>query len=115
MHSPMKRNGLPNPQDLSLHKQVKDIADLLRPELLRLSKVLEESSGNIELYISFMDQIKTVKNEVSSHDALFAFQNVQSHIMKAIEFSKKKKSNQEILWHLQEVVAILFKVQNLPS
>ena len=110
-----ERKGFCNPHDLSLHKQVKDIVDLLRPEMLRLSKALEESNGNISLYISFMDQIKIVKNEVANHDALFAFQNVLSHMIKAVEFSQEKKSNQEVLWHLQEVMAILFKVQNLPS
>jgi hypothetical protein len=115
MQAPSQGGGSPNPHDLSLHKQVKDIADLLRPELLRLHKCGEEKSGNIQLYVSFTEQIQLVKKEVTNHDALFAFQNVINHMQKAIELAQKSCCNQEILWHLQEVMALLFKVQNLPS
>ncbi len=115
MQGPRERSGAPNPHDLSLHKQVKDIADLLRPELLRLYKCPEESESNISLYVSFIDEIKSVKKEVTNHDALFAFQNILNHMQKAIELSQKKKCNRDVLWHLQEVMALLFKVQNLPS
>jgi uncharacterized protein YdcH (DUF465 family) len=115
MQSSLEKGGSSNPQDVGLHKQIKDIADLLRPELLRLHKCPHETGGNIQLYVSFIEQIKTVKREVSNHDALFAFQNILNHMIKAIEFSQKNVPNQEILWHLQEVMALLFKVQNLPS
>jgi hypothetical protein len=109
------RKGGCNPHDLSLHKQVKDIADLLRPELCRLYAHPEQSEGNIQLYVSLISEIQCVKKEVRAHDALFAFQNILNHIQKAIELAQKKERNQEILWHLQEVMALLFKVQNLPS
>lgn len=115
MQQVSKEGGCPNPHDLSLHKQIKDISDLLRPELLRLYKCSTETSGNITLYVSFIKEIHSVKREVTNHDALFAFQNVLSHMSKAIELSEKNSQNQEVLWHLQEVMAILFKVQNLPS
>ena len=105
----------PNPHDVSLHKQIKDIADLLRPELCRLSKSTSEQTGNIQLYISFITEIETVKREMTNPDALFAFQNVLSHMQKAIELSQKKSSNQDVICHLQEVMALLFKIQNLPS
>ncbi|MBM3199242.1 MAG: hypothetical protein FJZ58_08355, partial [Chlamydiae bacterium] len=75
--------GSPNPHDLSLHKQIKDTADLLRPELLRLHKCPQETGGNIQLYLSFMEQIKSVKKEVTNHDALFTFQNILNHMVKA--------------------------------
>lgn len=112
---PRGRSGAPNPHDLSLHKQVKDIGDLLRPELLRLYKDPDGNHGNISLYISFIEQIKAVKREVTNHDALFAFQNILNHMQKAMELTQKKNANRDILWHLQEVMALLFKVQNLPS
>lgn len=108
-------NSPPNPHDLSLHKQVKDIADLLRPELLRLYNKPGEVSGNIQLYIAFIEQIRTVRREVTNCDALFSFHNILNHMMKIIELAEEKAKNQEILWHLQEVMALLFKVQNLPS
>jgi hypothetical protein len=111
----MPGKGGCNPHDLSLHKQVKDIADLLRPELCRLYTSTEKADGNIELYISLIVEIQSVKKDVTTHDALFAFQNILSHMQKAIELSQKKESNQEILWYLQEVMSLLFKVQNLPS
>lgn len=109
------RKGGCNPHDLSLHKQVKDIADLLRPELCRLYANAQTADGNIQLYISLIAEIQCVKKEITTHDALFAFQNILNHMQKAIELSQKKEVNQEILWHLQEVMALLFKVQNLPS
>ncbi|MES2198740.1 MAG: hypothetical protein V4489_01035 [Chlamydiota bacterium] len=105
----------PNPHDLSLHKQVRDIADLLRPELLRLYKQPDEVSANIHLYIAFIEQIEMVKKEITNSDALFSFHNILNHMMKIIELTESKTCNQEILWHLQEVMALLFKVQNLPS
>ncbi|MBS0627131.1 MAG: hypothetical protein JSS09_02845 [Verrucomicrobia bacterium] len=108
-------NFPPNPHDLSLHKQVKDIADLLRPELLRLHKQPDEISGNIQLYTAFIEQIRIVRKEVTNCDALFTFHNILNHMIKIIELAEKKAKNQEILWHLQEVMALLFKVQNLPS
>ncbi len=105
----------PNPHDLSLHKQVKDVADLLQPELSRLYKQPDEISGNVHLYAAFIDQIRMVKKEVTNSDALFAFHNILSHMMKVIELTESHTRNQEVLWHLQEVMALLFKVQNLPS
>ncbi len=107
--------GSCNPHDLTLHKQVKEIADLLRPELLRLHGTPEESNANIKLYLLVSEQVSVVKKEVTNQDALFAFQNILSFIKKAIALAEKKAVNQEILWLLQEVMAVLFKVQNLPS
>ncbi len=108
-------SSAPNPHDLSLHKQVRDLADLLRPELLRLHKHPEDISGNIHLYTAFVEQIRVVKKEVTNSDALFAFHNILSHMMKIAKKTEGDTNNQEILWHLQEVMALLFKVQNLPS
>lgn len=115
MQPHVEKGGSSNPHDLSLHKQIKDISDFLRPELLRLHNCPQETGGAIELYLSFIEQINSVKKEVSNHDALFAFQNVLSHMNKVVELSQGNKSNQEILWHLQDVMSLLFKVQNLPS
>jgi hypothetical protein len=111
----IKSCGTPNPQDLSLHKQLKDIADLLKPELSRLHKAPHEATGNLKSYASFIEQIRMIKKEVTNQDALFALQNVISHMKKVISLVEKNKSNEEILWVLQEIMAILFKVQNLPS
>ena len=108
-------DGCSNPDDVRVHQKVKEVADMLRPELLRLHKVPMESSGDIELYRRCIEQIEVVKREVTNHDALFAFHNVISHIKNAIKLSKDKADNQKILWSLQEVTAILFKVQSLPS
>ncbi len=105
----------PNPHDVSLHKQIKDIADLLRPELLRLYTSAQERNGCVPFYTSVIHEMEVVKKEISNCDALFAFQNILNHMQKAIELSQKKELNQEVLWHLQEVMALLFKVQNLPS
>jgi hypothetical protein len=103
------------PQEAGLHKQIKDAADLLRPELQRLYNSPNESSGNIQLYISFIQEIKSVKRDVRNQDLIFAYQGIINHMQKAIELCQKNGLNQEILWHLQEVMALSFKVQNLPS
>ncbi len=105
----------PNPHDITLHKQVKDIADMLRPELLRLHTKPDEVSGNVDLYTAFAEQIRAVRKEVTNCDALFTFHNILNHMTKVKELTDRKARNQEILWHLQEVMAFLFKVQNLPS
>jgi len=105
----------PNPHDISLHKQIKDIADMLRPELLRLHKTPNEISGNVGLYTSFIEQVRAVRREVTNSDALFAFHNIIDHMVKILDLVQNKAINQEILWHLQDVMSLLFKVQNLPS
>ena len=105
----------PNPQDLSLHKQLKEISDLLTPELLRLHKMCEGVSGNSKLYEQFISHIRTVKKEVSNHDTLCALHDIIHHMQKAIDLTEKKMKNHDILMHLQEVKSLLFKVQNLPS
>lgn len=107
--------GAPNPQDLTLHKQLKEIADLLKPELARLYKVSGEATGNVKSYAAVMDQVRAIKKEMTNQDAVSALQNVIGHLKKAIALTEKHKSNQEILWVLQEIMAILFKAQNLPS
>lgn len=104
-----------NPHDFTLHKQIKDISDLLRPELLRLYKCPEEVGGNDHLYAAFIEGIRSVEKEISNCDALFAFHNIINHMKKIQELSEKKSKNQELLSHLQEVMALLFKVQNMPS
>lgn len=105
----------PNPHDISLHKQIKDIADLLRPELLRLHNTPKEVGGNVNLYNSFIEEIRSVRKEVTNSDALFAFHNIIDHMIKILDLVQNKAPNQEILWHLQDVMSLLFKVQNLPS
>ena len=105
----------PNPQDLSLHRQIKEISDFLTPELLRLQKNPKDVSGDRKVYEDFISQIRAVKKEVSNHDTLYALQNMISHMEKAMDLTEKKMKNQDVLMHLQEVNALLFKSQNLPS
>lgn len=107
--------GAPNPHDLCLHRQVKDIAMSLKPELARLHDHLEESSGEVTLYRHILEEVKTVKKEISNHDALFTCHHIADHLSKAIELAENQAKNKEILTHLQEVWALLFKTQNLPS
>jgi hypothetical protein len=108
-------NGSPNPNDITIHKQVKEVADLLAPELLRLHKSSLESTGDIVLYEKCIEKMELIRREVANHDSLFAFRNVISHLKKAIKISRDKADNQKILWNLQEVSASLFKIQSLPS
>lgn len=105
----------PNPHDLSIHKQVKDIADMLRPELLRLYKKPDEFTPNDDLYAAFCEQIRSVRKEVTSCDALFTFHNILDHMGKIKDLSEEPAKNRDILHHLQDVMAFLFKLQNLPS
>lgn len=105
----------PNPQDLSLHRQLKEISDFLTPELLRLHKKSEETSGDVKVYEHLIAQIRVVKKEMSNHDALCALHEIINHTQKAIGLTEKKAKNLDVLAHLQEVKALLFKVQNLPS
>ncbi len=107
--------GFSNPHDVSLHKQIKDVSDLLRPELLRLYRCPDEVGANVELYRAFVEEIHMIEKEISNCDALFAFHNIVNHMKKIQDLSEKRSSNQEILVHLQEVMALLFKAQNLPS
>jgi hypothetical protein len=105
----------PNPHDIGLHKQIKDVADLLRPELLRLHKTPTEISGNVDLYRGFIENVRAIRREVTNCDALFAFHNILNHMSKILELVQERAENKEILWHLQDVMSLLFKVQNLPS
>lgn len=107
--------GTSNPHDLSLHKQLKGAALLLKPEVSRLHTSQEESNGKISLYQAFIDEIKLIRNEISNCDALYSCHNILDHMEKAIQIAQKKGKNKEILAHLQEVMALVFKVQNLPS
>lgn len=107
--------GFSNPDDVTIHRQVKEIADMLSPELIRLYESPLESTGDVELYRRCIEQIKLVKREVTNHDALFAFRNAISHMRKAIDLARAGGINRRVLWSLQEVTAILFKMQSLPS
>ncbi len=108
-------NGSPNPDDVTIHKQVKEVADMLAPELRRLHESPQESTGDIELYERCIEKMDLISREVANQDSLFAFRNVISHMKKAIKLSHDKVENQRILWDLQEVTAVLFKIQSLPS
>lgn len=105
----------PMSSNQELQRRIKDASDLLRPELQRLYTSPKEKNGNLQLCISFVKEIKSVKMDVKNQDLLFAFQNIINHMQKAIELCQKNGSNQEILLHLQEVMALAFKVQNMPS
>ena len=107
--------GFSNPDDITIHRQVKEIADMLSPELKRLHESPLESTGDIELYKQCIERIKIVKREVTNHDALFGFRNAINHVRKAITLVEAREANRKTLWALQEVTAILFKVQSLPS
>jgi len=82
---------------------------------MRLHKCFACKEGNIQLYLSLIEQIRLVQKEMANRDALFTLQNILDRMSKAIELSKINASNQEILWHLQEVMALLFKLQSIPS
>ncbi len=107
--------GTPNPHDLSLHKQIKEVAHFLKPEVMRLYEQQEDVSGKASLYVAFVDEMKLIKSEIANCDALYACHNILDHMEKAIQLVEKKAKNKEILSHLQEVMALLFKLQNLPS
>jgi len=102
-------------QDFTMHKQVKGIADLLRPELLRLDKGSDGDCGNRQLYVSFVQEVKSIRKEVTNSDALFTFRSILNHMSKVIVLTDNKACHQEVLWHLQEVMSLLFRLQNLPS
>jgi len=111
----LQDGGAPNPHDLTLHKQVKGIAECLKPELARLHVSTQESSGDSALYCKLLEEVRSVQKEVTNHDMLFAFRNVIDHLCKASLLVEQQGKNEEILMHLQEVMALLFKTQNLPS
>ena len=67
-----KESSSCNPHDLSLHKQVKEITDLLRPELSRLHKAPKEASGDAKLYTLLAEQITLVKKEVTNHKTIIS-------------------------------------------
>ena len=108
-------NGSPNPDDITIHNQVKEIADILSPELLRLHEAPQESTGDIELYERCIQQMEMIRREVANQDSLFAFHNIISLMKKSISLVLDKADNQTVLWTLQEVTAILFKIRTLPS
>ena len=114
MHKSIE-GGSPNPHDLTLHQQIKQVSSRLKPELVRLHEQEADSSGQVHVYRSLLEEIRSIKKEVANHDALFAFHNIIHHMEKAIELAEKQAKNKEILAHLQEVMALLFKAQNCPS
>ncbi len=110
-----EENGCPNPQDLTLHRQIREASHLLKPELLRLHSSQGESTPNSSLYNTFIEEMKLIKSEISNCDALYACRNILDHMGKVHLLVTAKALNKEILQHLQEVMALLFKLQNLPS
>jgi hypothetical protein len=105
----------PTPRNHTTHNQIKEIADKLRPHLIRLNESPTDKCGDAAFYQQIIGEIESVKKQISNHDSLCSIQNAINHLEKAIELSKNAGLNEEVLWHLQEVMAFLFKVQNLPS
>ncbi|MBM3207936.1 MAG: hypothetical protein FJZ57_04950 [Chlamydiae bacterium] len=105
----------PCPRNHITHHVIKDIADKLRPHLIRLNECPTDKCGDAALYIEIIAEIETVKKQITNHDCLCAIHNAINHLEKAAELSKSAGLNEEVLWHLQEVMAFLFKVQNLPT
>ena len=104
-----------HPHNHTLHIQVKEIADKLRPDLVRLHGHPTDKNGDLKLYQALIQELKGIKKQVTNHDTLFSLHNAINHLQKAIQLAESSALNEEILWHLQEVMALLFKVQNLPS
>lgn len=104
-----------SPRNHDIHHQIKDISDRLRPHLVRLSECPTDKSGDALLYQNIINELDTLRKQVSNQDCLCAIQNAISHLSRAVELAKKSALNEEVLWHLQEVMAFLFKTQNLPS
>ncbi len=107
-------SSLPMPHDLGVHNKIKEIGDSLRPDLVRMCGTPTEKSGNPQFYRLLLVQLFEIKKQVSNHDTICFLQNAISHLKKAIELSESSAINEEILWQLQEVMALLFKLQNLP-
>ena len=105
----------PTPRNHTTHHVIKDIADRLRPHLVRLNESPTDKCGQADLYRSMIEEIALVQKQVTNHDSLCAIHNAIHQLEKAIELTEHSALNEELLWHLQEVMALLFKVQNLPS
>ncbi|NDD58307.1 MAG: hypothetical protein EBZ47_03510 [Chlamydiae bacterium] len=105
----------PSPRNHKTHHAIKEIADTLRPHLIRLNQSPTDKCGDIVLYQQMIHDIEAVKKQVTNHDCLTSLHNAINHMEKAIELTKNNGMNEELLWHLQEVMAYLFRVQNLPS
>jgi len=105
----------PSPRNHTTQRNIKEIADTLRPHLVRLNESPTDKCGDPNLYLEVIAQIEIVKKQVSNHDTICAIQSAINHLHKAVDLSKSSALNEEILWHLQEVMAFLFKIQNLPS
>jgi hypothetical protein len=105
----------PSPHNHTSQHQIKEIADKLRPHLVRLNQSPTDKCGDPALYMSVIEEILVVKKQISNHDCICAIQSAVTHLQKAGELSRNAALNEEVLWHLQEVMAFLFKVQNLPS
>jgi hypothetical protein len=104
-----------SPRNHDIHHQIKDISDRLRPHLIRLSQCPADRCGDVLLYQNMIDEMKTLCKQISNQDGLCAMQNALSHLQRALDLAKKSSLNEEVLWHLQEVMAFLFKIQNLPA
>ncbi|MEI8329384.1 MAG: hypothetical protein WCG14_05250 [Chlamydiia bacterium] len=105
----------PSPRNHTTHHVIKDIADRLRPHLIRLNESPTDKCGQSHLYLQVIEEILSVKKQVTNQDSLCAIHNAINQLEKAIELTNNSALNEEILWHLQEVMAFLFRVQNLPS
>ena len=111
----MNVNDHPQPRNHITHHEIKDIADRLRPHLIQLNECPADKCGDVSLYEEIIAQVQKVQKQINNDDGKSAIDNTIYHLEKAIQLTKNCASNQEILWHLQEVMAFLFKVQNLPS
>lgn len=98
----------------SFHCVIKEMSDKLRPELVRLHHALKDKNANKSLYLQLIDEIGKLRTQITNHDTLFALQNAVNHLKKAVDEAERSEINQEVLWHLQEVMALFFKIQNLP-
>jgi hypothetical protein len=98
----------------NIHHQIKEISDSLRPHLVRLHECPSDKCGDAALYTSIIQKLDVINHQVTNHDCHCAMQNAVAHLEKAVDLTRNSALNEEILWQLQEVMALLFKIQNLP-
>lgn len=111
----MEEENIPSNRDTAtfLQKQVVAAAEKLQIEIKRLSENSYESSGNIDLYSSLIEEIEKIAKEAFSLDIISWLEDAAKNLEQAKKKANNHVSNKEILEYLQHANSLLDRARNI--
>jgi hypothetical protein len=98
----------------NIHFAIKQMADELGPHLVMLSECPDGRCSDLILYDKIKAKLKALQPQVTNHDTFSAMHTAMSLLSRCKDLVALSAPNKELVWQLQEVMALLFKIQNLP-